>query len=39
MCGITGWIDWQQVGKQKEVIVKKMTTDIGEAWAGRFQRL
>ena len=39
MCGITGWIDWKQAGKHKEVIVKKMATDIGEAGAGRFQCL
>ena len=30
MCGITGWIDWQQVGKHKEVIVKKMAQTLAK---------
>ena len=30
MCGITGWIDWKQAGKHKEVIVKKMAQTLAK---------
>ena len=30
MCGITGWIDWKQAGKHKEVIVKKMVQTLAK---------
>ena len=30
MCGITGWVDWKQTGRQKEVMVKVMAQTLAK---------